>query len=93
MKPKKLTEDLFLFGLQSLFDPLPCLRRESSLGKNLFLARVLPRGRLEETDLLSVAAAPFAEHQVNPQTKPLTEGKLAIKRGGLQANGLFAAGR
>jgi hypothetical protein len=44
----------------------------------------------EKTDLLSVAATPFAEQKMNPEADALEKGQFVIQRQGLKTTGLFA---
>jgi hypothetical protein len=48
--------------------------------------------RAQKFDLAPVTAAPFADNEVAPQTKPFEQGQLAVERGRLEAGGLFAIG-
>jgi hypothetical protein len=44
----------------------------------------------KETDLLSVAATPFAEQKMNPKADALENWQFVIQRLGLKTAGLFA---
>jgi hypothetical protein len=53
---------------------------------------MLVRGIVEETDLLSISAAPFAKGKMNSQTNSLHQRELSIKGLRLEATGLLATG-
>jgi hypothetical protein len=64
--------------VQSLPDPLTGGIRKTLRRRFYQLLRVLVGGIVESANLLSVAATPLAERQVNPQPGPLAEGQLVI---------------
>src|SRR6478736_7701758 len=92
-QPTELAEELFLFRLQPLPDAFARFRGKGPLRKSPFLAGAVAGCGSQEANLLSVATAPLAEQQVDFQTEPLAKGKFVIQGGGLQVDGMFAAGR
>jgi len=81
---------LLFLGAQPLLHPLT-----GGIGKflgggfyqliGMFVGRVV-----KETDLLSIAATPFAEQEMNPEADALGKGQPVIQRLGLKTAGLPA---
>jgi len=79
-EPYTEQEALIRLVTERTLETLACFRGESAGGGFSHLIGVLVCGAAQETNLFAVAAAPFAQKQMNAQTKPLQRRQRVIER-------------
>jgi len=87
-----LTDYLFLVRPKSSLDPLSRFIRELLRDRFCQFIRMLVRGIVEETNLLSVSATPLTKEKMDSQANSLHQGECSIKCLRLKAAGLLASG-
>src|SRR5882672_1069414 len=90
-KPYK--EKLFFSSFDYALDPFACFGRQALLRQTRVFLFAPARNGTQKSDLLSIAAAPFAEQKMDAQSNPLAPGKSVVQRVGLQAGDFPAPGR
>ncbi len=87
-----LQERLFAFAPQRALEPFAGRGGESLRGGLVQLLRMLARRPPQETDLLSVAAAPLAEQKMEAQPEPLRQREVPVQSVGLEPGDLTTRG-
>ena len=76
---------------ESVLDPLSRFVRKSLRNRFGHFVRMLVGRVAQKSDLLSVAATPFTEHEMKPQAEPLAKRELAVELLRLQTGRGLAA--
>ena len=87
-----LHERLFAFAPQRALEPFAGFGGESLRGGLAQLPRMLARRAPQETELFSVAAAPFAEQKMEAQPEPLWQREVPVQSVGLEPGDLKTRG-
>src|SRR5215471_17475674 len=88
-----VTRFIFRLVVKFSFHSFSRVRRKRVRMVAVLLSRRLLHDAFEKSDVFSVTPTPITQQKMNAKPQPLQNGKMPMQRLGLEAAGLFAAGR